>query len=107
MLGAEVVGVSSDDHRTQCDFAKKVNATFKMIGDESGEIARRYDVVWPFLKTAKRVTFLIDETGIIRGVFHHEIRVDRHVDDVIGAIRRMKGLPASGAVPAVGTPQKV
>ncbi len=102
-----MVGVSSDDHRTQCDFAKSVRANFPMVGDETGEIARRYDVVWPIMKLIRRVTFLIDEAGVVRSVFHHEIRIGQHVADVVNAVRRMKKLPAGAPAPAAGTPQKV
>jgi thioredoxin-dependent peroxiredoxin len=75
-----------------------------MIGDEKGEIARRFDVVWPLMKLTMRVTFLIDGQGIIRGVFHHEVRIGKHVDDVVFAVRRMK---STAAEPLAGTPQKV
>lgn len=81
--GAQVVGISTDDHQTQCDFAASVGATFPMIADPSGKIARDYDVIWPLLKLTKRVTYVIDAEGIIRGTFHFELRVGQHVKTVL------------------------
>lgn len=88
-LGAEVIGVSTDDHRTQCDFAGQKGVPFPMIGDEDGSIARKFDVFWPFFKMVRRVTFLIDPEGRIKGVYRHEIRVGKHVDQVLMALRKM------------------
>src|SRR5215218_4752397 len=43
-LGAEVVGVSTDTHEVQCDFAAATGAAYPMVGDPSAGIARSYDV---------------------------------------------------------------
>jgi peroxiredoxin len=88
--GAQVLGVSTDDHQTQCDFAESVGATFPMVGDADGELARRYDVVWPMLKLVQRVTFVIDAEGIVRGIFHHELRIAQHTRSVLQALRTLK-----------------
>ena len=86
-LGAEVVGVSTDTHQVQCDFAVATGAEYPMVGDPSAAIARSYDVVWPLLKRVQRVTFVIDAQGIIRGIFHHELRVGHHVRMVVRAVQ--------------------
>jgi thioredoxin-dependent peroxiredoxin len=88
-LGAEVIGISTDDHQTQCDFAGKVKVAFPMIGDGDGKIAGLFDVFWPFFKLARRVTFLIDEAGVVRGVYQHELRIGQHADDVLMALQKL------------------
>jgi peroxiredoxin Q/BCP len=80
--GAEVIGVSTDDHQTQCDFAASAQASFPMIGDKTKEICRKFGVLWPILGLSKRVTFVVDAEGVIRGVFAHEIRIEQHIADV-------------------------
>jgi thioredoxin-dependent peroxiredoxin len=92
-LGAEVVGVSSDTHEVQCDFAAETGAAYPMVGDPSSGIARSYDVIWPLLKRTQRVTFVIDAQGIIRSIFHHELLVGHHVRMVVKAVQ---GLAAAG-----------
>ncbi|MHB8878034.1 MAG: peroxiredoxin [Myxococcaceae bacterium] len=88
-LGAEVVGISTDDQRTQCEFAAKMSVPFPMIGDHDGQISRRYDVLWPFFGIARRVTFVVDAHGMLRAVFQHELRVGQHVPDVLNALKRV------------------
>jgi peroxiredoxin Q/BCP len=89
-LGARVVGVSTDDHKTQCEFSEARNLSFPILTDGTGDIARSYDVIWPLMKIAQRVTFIVDGDGIIRAIFHHEIRVGQHVKSVLQALKTLK-----------------
>ena len=66
-----------------CKFALAGGLQFRLIGDESRVISERYGVVWPVLRVDRRATFLIDEQGIITDVIHHEVRVYRHLEDVL------------------------
>lgn len=89
-LGARVVGVSTDDHKTQCEFSAARKLTFPIVSDADGDIARRFDVIWPLMKVAQRVTFIIDADGVIRAIFHHELRVGLHVRSVLQALKSLK-----------------
>jgi thioredoxin-dependent peroxiredoxin len=82
-LGGTVIGVSVDDHKTQCDFASATKATFPMIGDHDHTISRLYGVIRPFLKLDRRVTYVIDPAGVIQGVFEHEFQISKHLDAVL------------------------
>lgn len=42
-----------------------------------------YGVLRPLLGINKRITFVIDHEGIVRGVFHHEFQISRHLDEVL------------------------
>lgn len=84
--GAEVIGISTDDHATQCAFAEQEKATFPMIGDADASIARQYDVIWPLLRMTKRVTFVIDADGKLQAAFHFELRVGQHVKSVLNVL---------------------
>jgi thioredoxin-dependent peroxiredoxin len=86
-LGAELVGVSVDRVQRQCEFAEKENLRFTLIGDESKEIGRAYGVLWPVLDVDRRVTFILDPEGRVEKVIQHEIRVYRHLDDVLAWLR--------------------
>jgi peroxiredoxin Q/BCP len=89
-LGAEVIGISTDSPAKQCDFAKTHGVTFPMVGDESHDITKQFGVLWPLLGVAKRVTFVIDEDGVVRHVFRHEVQVSKHLDDVLHAVRKLE-----------------
>ena len=88
-VGAEVIGVSVDDHETQCDFATAQNVGFPMVGDSDHGLSKLYDVLRPFLRLDKRVTYVIDRAGTIRGVFQHEFQVSRHLDDVLHLMEKL------------------
>ena len=86
-LGAELIGVSVDSVKRQCEFAEKENIRFTLIGDESKDIGRAYGVLWPVLDVDRRVTFIIDPGGVVEHVIWHELRVYRHLDDVLAWLR--------------------
>jgi peroxiredoxin Q/BCP len=81
-FGAEVIGISTDDHEKQCKFAQAEKVKFPLIGDKSAEIQTLFGVKRPILKSNRRVTYIIDEEGVIVAKFHHEFQVLRHMDDV-------------------------
>ena len=87
-LGGEVLGVSHDDHATQCDFAKAVAVTFPLVADADRKIARAYGVSRALLPFDKRVTYVIDSQRTVRAVFHHEFQVNKHLDDVLQFLQR-------------------
>ena len=99
LLGARIVGVSTDDHDTQCLFAKEMRTPFPMIGDSDKEIARAYGVLWPILERAMRVTFVIDDTRRIAAVIHHELNIVQHRDEVLRVIDRMRGRKVESSQP--------
>jgi peroxiredoxin Q/BCP len=82
-LGAEVIGVSIDDLETQCRFAATHRLGFPLCTDRNRAISRAYGVLWPVVPVDKRVTFIIDEEGVVRAVFRHEFQVVKHLDDVV------------------------
>jgi peroxiredoxin len=81
-LGVEVIGISTDDHEKQCRFAQAEKVKFPLIGDKGAEIQALFGVKRPILSSNRRVTYVIDEEGLIAAVFHHEFQVLRHMDDV-------------------------
>jgi peroxiredoxin Q/BCP len=96
---AELVGVSTDDLATQCSFASSLAAPFPMIGDKGGAISKAFDVTWPLLGVAKRVTYVIGPGRVIVSVFRHELLIGRHRDDVLGtvdALYRGRHTPSTG-----------
>jgi peroxiredoxin len=81
-LGVEVIGISVDRFDQQCRFATDNKLPFPLVGDEDKKICDCYGVLWPLIKLPQRITFVIDEAGVIQAVFHHEVQISRHLDDV-------------------------
>ena len=80
--GAEIIGISADKFDQQCRFASENKAPFPLVGDEDKRICEAFGVLWPLIKIPQRTTFVIDEQGVVRAVFHHEVQISRHLDDV-------------------------
>jgi thioredoxin-dependent peroxiredoxin len=84
LVGAEVVGISTDSLDTQCKFAEKMKVTFPLIADVDKAISTSYDVLWPIVGIAHRVTFIIDRATMkVLALFRHELSADKHRDDVL------------------------
>jgi peroxiredoxin Q/BCP len=86
-LNADVVGISTDTHARQCEFADSLRVTFPMVGDSNASVTRAYGVAWPILAKARRVTFVVGPTQHIEAVFWHEVQVSKHLDDVVAFLK--------------------
>jgi hypothetical protein len=82
-LNAELIGLSVDRADRQCRFAIEEQLQFRLVSDESRVISGLYGVVWPVLRIDRRATFVIGLDGRIEDVFHHEVQVYRHLEDVL------------------------
>lgn len=89
LAGAVVVGVSTDDHATQCKFAESLRAPFPMIADADKRISNAYGVLWPIIGLPRRVTFIVNPLRTIDAVFEHNVQIARHRDDVLWHVDRM------------------
>ncbi|HEX7897997.1 MAG TPA: peroxiredoxin [Planctomycetota bacterium] len=83
-FGAEVIGVSRDSDETHERFKAEHRLPFRLIADRGGKLSKAFGVerLWGLIPFVKRVTFVADAGGVIRGVFHHELDAARHVRDV-------------------------
>ncbi len=85
--GAEVVGVSADSQESHRKFRDAYLLPFTLLSDEGGEVKKLYGVGVGILPG--RVTFVIDENGVIRHAFSSRIdmkaSVSRKSDGVLMA----------------------
>ena len=79
-LGADVYGISMDTVEKQAAFHKKHGLKFSLISDDDGAITKAYGAKIPFLRMAKRWTFILDDKLVIR-------KVDHNVDPVTDAVK--------------------
>ena len=84
-----VLGVSPDDEASHKRFEEKYTLPFTLVADADGEICRAYDVwgekEWQG-KTymgASRITYLINEQGLIAGVID-QVDTGDHTRQVLG-----------------------
>ena len=88
-LDAAIFGISYDSISTHERFVGRYNLPFTLLTDVDRSISRSYGVARlnGLLALVKRVTFVIDKEGVIRGVVHQEADIDRHIDEVLAAVR--------------------
>jgi peroxiredoxin Q/BCP len=75
-----VFGVSMDDVASHQKFTEKFNLPFPLLADTNGAIAKAYGVDGGGY--AKRVTFVIDETGKVAKVYD-TVKTDTHASDIL------------------------
>jgi peroxiredoxin Q/BCP len=78
---------SVDSHKS---FAKKHDLPFTLLSDEGGKARRLYGVPNTFGLSPGRVTYAIDQEGIVRHVFCSQIGVERHVREALEALHSIR-----------------
>jgi peroxiredoxin Q/BCP len=93
-LEATVIGISRDTVAAHDKFKKKHELPFILAADEKGEVTERYGV-WVEKSMygrkymgIERATFLIDEKGVVRGLWH-KVKVSGHVEAVLAAAKAL------------------
>ena len=77
---AEVYGVSTDEVKNLQDFHQEHKLAFKLLSDPDAKTTTAYGVKMPVLTMAKRWTFIIDPSLVIR-------QIDDDVDPALDARR--------------------
>ena len=73
--GSQVLGISVNKPDANRTFAEKLGLTFPLLCDTEKKVSRLYGVLGLF-RVAKRTTFVIDITGIIRHIDHGQQAMD-------------------------------
>jgi thioredoxin-dependent peroxiredoxin len=88
--GVRVVGVSGDDTASHVKFAAAHKVPYPLLSDPDKRIQKAYEARQLLGLLTKRVTYVIDKQKKIRGVFHHELSAQKHVDAVRKVIASLK-----------------
>lgn len=85
--GAEVVGVSSDSEDSDVQFASKHRLPFLLVSDADEKIAAKYGVKTKlFGLMPGRVTFVVDQKGVIKRAFQSQLNAKKHVEEALAAL---------------------
>ena len=87
--GATVIGVSADDSNSHNRFADQHNLPFALVSDNSGQLRESYGVGKRWGLLPGRITFVIDQQGIIRHVFNSAIFAQRHSKEALEAVQKL------------------
>ena len=70
------MGISVDSREKNKSFAQSLGVTFPVLSDEDKKVSRAYDVLIPIIRWANRVTFVIDNQGVIRQIIKGSAAID-------------------------------
>ncbi|MEM0541933.1 peroxiredoxin [Flavobacterium sp. j3] len=88
-LGAEVIGISSDDETSHKKFASRYKLPFILLSDGSKKLRRLFGVPNDLLGLIPgRVTYVIDKEGIIRLVFN-SMSSKIHIDKALQILKKI------------------
>jgi peroxiredoxin Q/BCP len=94
----EVIGVSLDSDDSHRKFAKRYGVAFPLVADEGRALSERFGAfdglvgaLRGLMNKVRRVTYVIDRSGKIAGVFTGEITASNHTDGVRDLIGRLSG----------------
>jgi thioredoxin-dependent peroxiredoxin len=88
-----VVGVSADKPATSERFCRELDLPYPMVGDAEGAILKAYQVRWPVIGLARRVTYVIGRDRKIRLAYRSERDVEGHVDKAVAEALRAADTP--------------
>jgi peroxiredoxin Q/BCP len=89
-LDVEVIGISSDSVDSHRGFAEKHELPFTLLSDQEGRVRRLYDVPNTLGIFAGRVTYVIDEEGVVMHVFSSQIGVEKHVAEALKTLQSIR-----------------
>ena len=87
--GYELLGVSADSEKRQANFKNKYEFPFPLLADEDKTVINTFGVWGPKKFMGKeydgihRMTFLIDETGIVERVID-KVKTKEHAAQILG-----------------------
>ena len=87
VAGASVFGINTDSVESHKKFHEKQKLTFSLLADPEGTVTKIYGASGLF-NFARRVTYLIDSSGIIRKVYP-DVDVSSHAAELLQAVRTL------------------
>jgi peroxiredoxin Q/BCP len=81
-----VLGISNDKVEKQQEFTQKEKLNFPLLADADSKVCKAFGVLNADGKAAKRVTFVIDKTGVVRKIYP-TVSPMQHPEDVLKYIK--------------------
>mgnify|MGYP003450356100 FL=1 len=82
----EVIGISAQDAASHQRFANKFSLPFRLLVDDKGTARKAYHVGRLFGLLDHRLTYVIDEQGLIIAITKSTLYGEKHVADALAAI---------------------
>jgi len=87
--GAAVIGVSSDSVASHRRFAASLGLPFTLLSDRAGAVRELYGVAKTLGILPGRVTYVIDQAGVVRHIYASQLRATRHSREALDVLRSL------------------
>lgn len=87
--GAEVIGISSDSVASHEKFAARNDLPFVLLSDSDKTVRGQYGAKTLGVVPG-RITFVIDQGGVIRHAFSSLMNIGGHVDDALAVVKQLQ-----------------
>lgn len=87
--GAEVIGVSGDSQESHQQFAAKHKLPFILLSDKGDQVRKLYGATTAFGFIPGRVTYVIDQEGIVQYVFDSMLNFKGHVEETLKTLQQL------------------
>ncbi len=85
--GAEVIGISADSPESHQNFAAKYNLPFTLLSDKDNQVRKLYGVPSTAFVLPGRVTYVIDEQGIVKNIFNSQFNFKGHIEESLKTLQ--------------------
>lgn len=89
IYNAEVIGISSDSTDSHKEFAIANNLPFTLLSDPDDDVRKEYGVPKTLRVVPGRVTYVIDNEGIVRHIFSSQLNYKGHVKEALSALKNL------------------
>ena len=89
-LDAEVIGISSDPPESHRKFAEKNDIPYNLYTDIDGAMRKAFGVPRTLGVIPGRVTYVVDEDGIVRNIYNAQLAAGKHVRESLEALKEMR-----------------
>jgi thioredoxin-dependent peroxiredoxin len=91
-FNTQVIGISDDSVKSHQKFSTENRLPYPVLSDEGGEIRKRFGLKSFLGIFPPRVSFVIDQNGIIQHIFSSQVQIARHIDETLQAVQRLAAL---------------
>jgi thioredoxin-dependent peroxiredoxin len=88
--GAEVIGISGDSVSSHKSFAANHRLPFILLSDEGNKVRKLFGVPSTLGILPGRVTYVLDQEGIVRHMFSSQLNFQGHVDEALKVIKQLQ-----------------
>lgn len=87
--GAEVIGVSGDSPESHQKFAAKYQLPFTLLSDKDNQVRKSYGATTAFGLIPGRITYVIDQQGVVRYIFDSMFNFKGHVEEALKTLQQL------------------